>query len=211
MRIFKQTIKSVSTISCIPLASTTTRVTVAAVVCKAVVRSFGVPSVTPTAVQQIVKNVIWDDMGHNFSVFVAEGIAAVGVLGTVVLLGMPVFLATSVLSIPLIVPATASLILMLACDVTLILSRAFQRCTRQCLGHPLRKDIEEAAFAYRELSKEVHESIKDLVPKSNVFKSFQFDKIKIGYSRIFQKYINIFVEARRKPETFHDDPTKELS
>lgn len=211
MRIFKQTIKSVSTTSFIPLASTTTGLTVAAVVFKAVVRSFGVTSVTPTAVQQIVKNVVLDFRAPNIDFFLAETVATTGVLLTVALFGMPVFLATSIVNIPVIVPATASLILMLACDVTLILSRAFQKCTGQCLGHPSRKDIEEAAFAYRGLSREVHKSISHLIPKFSVAKSFQFDKIKIGYSSILQKYIEIFVEARRKPETFHDDPTKEPS
>lgn len=210
MRIFKQTIKSVSIISFIPLASTTTGPTVAAVVCKAVVRSFGVTSVTPTAVQKIVKNVVSDAMNPHIASFLAEGVATIGVLLNVACFGIPLFLGTNMVNIPMIVPATASLILMLACDVTLILSRAFRKCTGQCLGHPSRKDIEEAAFAYRGLSREVHESINHLVPKLNVAKSFQFDKIKIGYSSILQKYIEIFVEARRKPETFHGDPTKEL-
>lgn len=194
MRIYKQTIKSLSATSFIPLASTTTRVTVAAVVCKAVVHSFGVPSVTSTTVQQIVKNVIWDDMGHNLSFFIAESITVCGVIGSLAMGGMPVFLATSLVAAPLIVPATARLILMLACDVTLILTRAFQECARQCLGHPQKKDIEKAAFAYKKLAKDVHKSIKELIPKSNMIKSYRYEEINISYRHLLDKHISTFAK-----------------
>ena len=46
MQIYKRILKSASSVSMLPLGSTTHRVTVAVVVCKAVVNAFGVPSVT---------------------------------------------------------------------------------------------------------------------------------------------------------------------
>lgn len=149
MQIYKRILKSAGSVSALPLATTTYRLTVAVVVWKAVVNAFGVPSVTAATVQQIVKNIIWDDMGRNISVFVTECIATFGLFGTPICLDMPIFLATGAVNAPIAITATAELLLMLSCDVILILTRAFKDCTHQCLGQPLKKDIEKAALAYR--------------------------------------------------------------
>ena len=194
MQVYKRILKSASSVSAVPLGNTTHRVTVAVVVCKAVVNAFGVPSVTAATVQQIVKNVIWDDMGSNLSIFVADCIATVGVFGTLTLFGMPVFLAAGVVNIPIIIPATAELLLMLSCDVILILVRAFKDCTHRCLGQPLKKDIEKAAVAYRHFAKQVHQEIKDVISKFNLIKVFQIAKIKIGVEKILEKYMKLFIE-----------------
>lgn len=203
MQIYSRILKSASSLSAVPLANITNRVTVAVVVCKAVVNAFGVPSVTAATVQQIVKNVIWDDMGSNISVFVADCIATVGLFGTLILFGMPVFLAAGAVNIPIIVPATAELLLMLSCDVILILVRAFKDCTHQCLGQPLKKDIEEAALAYRQFAKQVHQEIKDLISKLNIIKLFQVAKIKIGVEKILEKYTKLFVEQSQIRASWH--------
>lgn len=194
MQIYKRILKSASSVSAVPLGNCTYRLTVALVVCKAVVKAFGVSSVTAATVQQIVKNVIWDDMGRNFSVFIADCIAIAGVLGTVILWGAPVFLAAGVVNIPMIIPATAELLLMLACDVILILTRAFKDCTHQCLGQPLKKDIEKAALAYRRFAQQVHREIKDLIGRVNIIKVFQVAKIRIGVEAILEKYTKLFIE-----------------
>ena len=193
MRIYKQTIQSAAFTNIAPLAITTTRITVAALVCKSLVHSFGVPTVTPTTVQHIVKNIIVDDLGHNASVFMAEAITAVGGFGTFVLGGIPVCLATALFTTPLAIPAISRLILMLACDVTLILTRAFKDCTKQALGQPRKQDIERAAAAYHGPHREVHRVIKDLIPSFQVVKGFQFEVIKAGYKRILEKHIQSFV------------------
>ena len=193
MRIYKQTVKSAAVTNIAPLATTTTRITVAALVCKSVVQSFGVPTVTPTTVQQIVKNIIVDDLGHNASVFMAEAVATTGIFGTLVLGGIPVFLATAGIAAPLAIPAISRLILMLACDVTLILTRAFRDCTEQALGQPRKQNIEKAAAAYYGPHKDVHRKIKALLPSHNFISSFQFDKIKVGYRRILEEHIQSFV------------------
>ena len=194
MQIYKRILKSAGSVSALPLGITTYRVTVAVAVCTAVVNAFGVPSVTAATVQQIVKSVIWDDMGRNFSVFMAECIATAGVLGTVILWGMPVFVAAGAINIPIIIPATAELLLMLSCDVILILVRAFKDCTHRCLGQPLKKDIEKAAQAYRQFAKHVHQEIKGLISKFNIVKVFQVAKIQIGVEKILEKYTKLFVE-----------------
>ena len=194
MQIYKRTLKVAGSVSAIPLGNTTYRVTVAALVCQAVVNVFGVPSVTVATVQQIIRNVIWDDIGSNFSVLMAEGIATAGVLGTLIFWGMPVFLAAGAVNTGIMIPATAQLMLMLSCDVILILVRAFRDCTHQCLGQPLKKDVETAAVAYRQFAPQVHQEIKDLISRFNIVKVFQAERIKLGMEKILGKYTKLFIE-----------------
>lgn len=193
MRILKQNI--LSSASKFSLRIPNIQASERADICKAVVRSFGIPSVTPTTIQQIVNSLVWGNSVQGFSVYFTEmnPILFPG-SGLSIIFGEMVFIL-GVRSILLFLPALVCLILTLACDLTLILLRAFQKCTHQCLSHPLMKDIKEAAYAYRGLSKEVHKSIKDLVSMSNVFENFRIDKIKIGYSGILQKYVKDFVES----------------
>ena len=141
MQIYKGTLKSAASMTVIPLGNTTNQLTVAVVVCTAIVNAFGAPTVTATTVQQIVKNIVWDGMGRSFSLLMADCIATAGVFGTIVLGGIPVFLAAGAVNIPIVIPAVAQSLLMLSCDVILILVRAFKDCTRQCLGQLLKKDI----------------------------------------------------------------------
>lgn len=194
MQIYKRTLKSAIGVSVVPLGSSSNRVTVAVVVSKAIVSAFGVPSVTAATVLQITKNIIWDDMGSSMSIFVAEVIATVGAFGTLFLGGMPVFLAAAVVNTPIVVPATAELLLMLSCDIILILVRAFKDCTHRCLSQPLKSDIEKAARAYRQFAKDVHREIKDLVPKFNIIKTFQTAKMQIGVEKILDKYRDLFID-----------------
>lgn len=195
LRIYKHTIKSAPSVGFIPLASSSNRLAVAVAVCKAVVSSFSGPSINASIVQQIMKNVIWDDMEHNFSTLLAEGIAVTGFLGTIALFGMPIFLASGAINAALVVPNNVRLLLMLACDMTLILTRAFKECTRRCIGQPLKSDIEKAAFEYRVMARKVHDEIKDLVPLANFIKAFQGEKVKIGFRQILDKYLKIFNEG----------------
>lgn len=164
--------------------------TIAAVVCKAIVNAFGVLSVTAATVQQIIKNVIWDDMGPNFSLFIMDCIATPGVLGDFLCGGIHVSLVTSVLSSL----AWARLMVMLSCDVILILIRAFKDCTYQRLGQPLKKHIENASKAYIPFARQVHQDVRELVPKANFIKLFRTTKIHIGVEKILDRHTKLFIE-----------------
>ena len=195
MRVYKNAVTSAATIACIPTASSTNRVTVAVVVCKAIVACFGVPGVSAKAIQEIVKCEVWDDMGHNVNVFFAESIAVVGAVGTLIFGGAPLFLAASAINIPFVVPATARLVLMLACDMILILSRAYKDCIDRSVRQPLTQDIDRAAIAYRRISKVVHREIKDLIPQTNVIKTFRAAKILVEFREIVEKFKVQFTEG----------------
>ncbi|KAL9594238.1 MAG: hypothetical protein Q9219_007140 [cf. Caloplaca sp. 3 TL-2023] len=194
MEIYRQTLMSTSAVGMFPLGSTTNRVTVAVVVCKAVVGVFGVPAVSSATVQEIIKNLIGDDLGRGFSVFIAECVAITGVFATVALWGIPVFLAAGLINFNLLIPATAALVLMLACDIILILSRAFKDCSHKFIGQPLKQDIEKATKAYKAYASEVHSEIKRSLPKSDILKVFQATKVKLKLEKIVEKYTRIFVE-----------------
>ena len=202
MQIYKRTLKSAATVTAIPL---TNQVTVAVVVCKAVVGAFGVPSVTAATVQQIAKNIVWDGttMGRSFSLLMAECIATAGIFGTLFFGGLPIFLAAGAVNLPIVISATAQLLLMLSCDVILLLVKAFKSCTHQCLGQPLKKDIEKAAVAYRQFAAQVHHDIKDLIDKLTFVINFQTSKIHVGVEKILEQYTKVFVKESDRPATEH--------
>ncbi|KAL8991459.1 MAG: hypothetical protein Q9177_000131 [Variospora cf. flavescens] len=154
----------------------------------------GMASVPMATTHPIVKSVVWDDMGGNFTVFLAECIAVAGVFGTIGLFGAPVFLAAGAINAPIAIIATAELLLMLSCDLMLILRRAFNDCTHQCLGQPLKSDIEKAALAYREVVREVHKELNGLVPAIKIHKAFQSAKIRMDLEQVITKYTESFVE-----------------
>jgi hypothetical protein len=194
IRIYRHTVRSMVAAGFVPGGASTTRVTVAAVVCKTIVTCFGVPTVSWKTVQQIVNSVIWEDMDQNVSLLIAELIAGAG-LGTFLLTGAPVFLASGVINAPLIIPATTRLFLMLACDVILILVRAFKASTDKCIGQPLQRDIEKAAYDYCKISKAVHKRIKKVVPRHNMIKSFQANRIKLSLDEILAEYKELFTKG----------------
>ena len=195
MQIYKRTLKSAAAVAAIPLGNTANQVTVAVVICNAVVNAFGVPSVTAATVQHIVKNIVWDGIGRNFNLLMADVIATAGAFGTLCFGGViPLFLVSAAVNMPLVIPATAQSLLMLSCDIILILVRAFKDCTHQCLGQPLKKDIEKAAVAYRPFATRVHQEIKELTDIFNIGKIFQAAKIQIDVQQIINKYTKLFVE-----------------
>ena len=189
IRIYNHALRSAAATAVIPGGATTTRVSVAAVICKSIVTCFGVPKVSPETVQQIVKSIVWDDMGNNGAMVTAEVVASVGLFSTVLLLGLPVFLASGTISSALVVPATARLILMLACDVILILTRAFKVSMAKYIGQPLKADIENAAVTYRLISSKVHKKVRKLIPRAKgIVTSFRSEKIKASLEQIIHDF-----------------------
>lgn len=107
-------------------------------------------------------------MGNSLRIAVAELFAVGGLCATVMMGGNPFFLVASTANVPLVVPATARLILMLSADLILILTSSFKVASQKNVGQPLDQDLEAAACAYRPFSNDVHRGIKDLTPKGDV-------------------------------------------
>lgn len=78
---------------------------------------------------------------------------------------------------------------LLACDLILVLTRAFQEAAAKCVGQPLKRDVEMAAVAYgQRYCREVHDRVRRLVPRLKVLRSFRTDAIAAGVAEIVQEY-----------------------
>ena len=194
MRVYRNVIGIASSLGLIPGASWTNRTAAAYMICKVIVKSFGLPTLDHQTVFEIVKANVWDDLGHNVSVAFAEGIATLGVAASVVLCGMPVFLASGPLNLPLVVPATTRLMLMLAGDLIIILTRAFKTTTFTCVGQPQFADVRQAAVHYGSFSSQVHKKILALVPRRKLTESYRYNKVEEGLRNIVYEYKNYAAE-----------------
>ena len=188
MRIYRSVLSTASGLGLIPGASSINRTAAAFSICKVVLKCFGLPTLDSKTVYEIVKTNVWDDLGHNLSVAFAEGLATLGLVATVGFYGMPFILAAGVLNIPLVVPATTRLMLMLAGDLILILTRAFKQTTFTCVGQPLFADVAQAAVHYQRLSSQVHKEILALVPRRKLTESYRYSKVRQGLEGIVYRY-----------------------
>ena len=180
MKVYKSVLATATTLSFIPTAPSSNRTASAISICKTVVQCFGLPTVNYHAIYRIVSFNVWDDLPHHISTVLAEGVNVAGVLASIVTGGMPLFLASTAVNFPMIVPATTRLMLMLASDLILIMFRAFSVTTLKCLGQPQEKDVVDATLYYRSLSSKVHKEILKLVPRTNVLKSFRYNEVQKG-------------------------------
>ena len=217
MRIYRKVLGTAAGLGAIPTAPSSNRTASAISVCKAVAQCFGIPTVNYKTIYEIVKCTAWDDLGHNFGILFAEGIAAAGLLFSIGLYGMPVFLAAGAVNIPLVVPATTRLMLMLASDLILIFVRAFKETTNTCVGQPLLKDVERAAAHYVPLSRRVHKDILQLVPKRDVRKSFRYNDVRSGLEEVIKKFkkevtkdLSTSVQVRPNKETLEEALAEKL-
>ena len=204
MKVYKRTVWSSATVDVVPGAATTNRIAVAAVVRKEIVACFGIPGVSAVFVQELIKNTYWDDFGNGIGVLFAEAVSVVGVLGTVACFGIPVFLASGPINAAILVPTTTRLFLMLAADVLLVLTRAYKDATNQSLRHPDKAGVEAAAVSYRPHVKRVHKEVKKIVPKANMFKSFQIAKIKVAFEKVLERNRMIVLDEGAKGEAKRD-------
>lgn len=188
MKIYRHILASSSALGLIPTAPTSNRTAAAISVCRAIIKCFGLPAINVNLIYEIIKCNLWDDLGHNLSVAVAEGIATLGLGASVLSGGMPIFLASAVINVPLVVPATTRLMLMLASDLILILTQAFKKTAFTCVGQPLVKDVEQAAIRFRPLSRKVHKEVMELVPKRSLVKSYRVNNVRLGLEKILNRY-----------------------
>ncbi|MBE7182130.1 MAG: hypothetical protein INR71_13165 [Terriglobus roseus] len=101
---------------------------------------------------------------------------------------MPVFLATQMMGVPLVVPATARLMLLLASDLILILTRSFRETTLTGVGQPLPAQIKEAATRYRSASPRVHKDVMSLFRKRDIVKMFKYSEVEAGLKKVIEEH-----------------------
>lgn len=200
MKVYRKVLVTTSAFGFLPTAPITNRTAAAISICKEIVKCFGLPTINSDTIYEIVKCNLWDDLGHNLSVVLAEGIATLGLGASVILGGMPVFLISALVNFPLVVPATTRLMLMLASDLILILTQAFKKTICTCVGQPLFKDVEQAAIRYRPIASKVHKEVMELVPKRNLVKSFRANEVRLGLEKILRSYKDHLTEDAKLME-----------
>jgi hypothetical protein len=183
---YKNILVSSSTVGGLPGASTTNRTAAAIEVCRTIVVCFGISSITPDTIFEICKANLWDDLGNNIRITVAEISALCGLGSTILTGGMPLFLIPMATNVPLVVLATTRLVLMLACDVILILTRAFREATLKSVAKPDKRDVENAAIEYRKHSHEVHCRVKKGL--RNFLKCFKIGQVEILLDNIIEEF-----------------------
>lgn len=189
MRIYKNVLASSSSLAAAPGIITTNRMSSATDLCRAIITCFGMPQVRAEDAFAIYKQTLPDDVGNGLVVAFAEALAAAGILGTVLTGGLiPSFVVSGILNVPLVVPANARLLLMLASDLILIFARAFREASAKCVRQPLAGDLQRATSEYGVHVKEVHRRVSDLIRKRDVVKAFKVDLVKEGFSLIVEEF-----------------------
>lgn len=115
MRRYKTLAKAASGAAFMVGATTTHRKRAPQKACKAIMNCFGLLSVVTT--MEVLKSNVWDGLGFDLLSALAEGINTMGVVGTVFTGGIPGWIVTGALSVPLVVPGTCRLFLKMTMDV----------------------------------------------------------------------------------------------
>lgn len=128
--------------------------------------------------------------------------------------GMPIFLITGGMTVPIIVPATARLFLMMANDLILVLVRSFREVTfRRGEGQPSEKDISAAARIYRVkgYTNHVHRDLKRLIPRKNLAASYKYDKIRKRVEELIENYKDKLMNDESLPNDQRKSKVKKAS
>lgn len=197
MSLYRVFVKSAAMTAGIPGGPTANRSAAAIRVSQTVLRSFGITTVTWETVMSILKQNIPEDLPNMLGSTLMEGLTAVGVLGTILTGGMPLVLAPMAINALPMAHMNAQLFLLLAVDLILILSRAYQEAAMKCKGKPDANDVEEAALAYRQHFKAVHFEVKDIVPDG--FGVFRSGRVKARLEDLIDKWVSIVVEGVGSP------------
>ena len=209
MKTYKQIISTATASAVLPGVASTNRMAAVTTVMGKILGCFGLPTVPASTAMEIVKANVPDDIGNAVMMSLAEGLSAVALISAL-FTGAPVPLATAPVTIPLAVPATSRLYLMLACDLILILVRSFKEAAERRIGQPQDRELSDAARAYRLLAKDVHAEIANVVRKRNFIASYRVDRIQGRFEEIVTKYREQVEEIESRPQNFRVRPSSDM-
>ncbi|KAK5726643.1 hypothetical protein LTR15_002530 [Elasticomyces elasticus] len=195
-RRYKRLIRSATGASFAPMGATITRKVSINQVTKAIINCFGLPSVSANTAVEALRSSVWKSLGSNATLALAESLQIIGTIGTVFVLGIPVWAVSGGINSSYIVPATCRLFLTMACDLIFVLARSFKEVTFRASGQPNAKDVSAAARNYmiRGYSQHVHRDIKALVPRHSVYASMKAETVRQGVEAIFANYKDQLME-----------------
>lgn len=179
----------------LPFSSAIGTPTVARILCQHVLQCFGFPKALPEAVEDIMTRVV---LGHlksfmivTLAEFVGIGAITAGVIVGTMGAGTALGLSLSIIS----APPTARMLFKCACDMILILERAFRYQGKYVSV----KQIEDAAVYYTTamtktfggkellLQKHVHDEVDRLIPLTKVSAGIRFNRLRPGLEDIIYK------------------------
>lgn len=200
MRRYRTLVKTATGVSFTPIGASTHRKTAAAKVCTAILNCFGLPSVSAETAITNMKQNVWNHLGFDFFMAIAEGLNLCGVAGTGIAGGVPALLVTGAISVPLVVPSTCRLFLTMSADLIFVLILSFKQVALQS-RQPQEKDFQNASRDYRlrGYSEHVHLDIKTLIPRRSLAASYKYDKIRDGLESIVDRYKNKLMEGEKLP------------
>lgn len=202
MRRYKALVRTASGVSFSLAGSTIHRKNAATKVCKAIINCFGLPGVSADSAITALKKNVWTYIGVDPLVSIAEAINLFGYIGTGFAGGIPAWLVTGAISLPLVVPATCRLFLTMAADLMLVLIRAFKEATFRNSGQPQERDVQAAARIYRVrgYSAHIHKDIKKLIPRRNPAASYKFETVQERLEGIIARYKDKLIDDMDMPD-----------
>lgn len=191
MRLLRHGIWASTVGSAALFVSTISTPTISRILCDNILRCFGFPKIDPGSVDNIMNKII----GWNLMRFLAQQVGQSVVLGgsaailTIVSLGggVPLIAGMSLLE----APCAARMIVKCACDLILILTRAFKHGGKFVTS----SDIEMACNEYvakptdgsKAKRRNVHAEVMDLIPQRQFWKGVRIAKIRTGVEEIIKK------------------------
>ncbi|KAK5168339.1 uncharacterized protein LTR77_006908 [Saxophila tyrrhenica] len=196
MRRYKKLLRSTTGTAFVSGGSTINKNVAVRNLTTAIINCFGLPSVSATAAVDALKANVWNNLGSNVALALADTFQVIGVTGTVFAAGIPAWAVTGAINTTYVVPIICRLFLITGCDLILVLARSFKEVTFRASGQPNEKDVNSAARIYklRGYSQHVHHRVKRLVPRRNMAASYKIDKITHGLEDMFTEYKDKLME-----------------
>ena len=163
--------------------------TIARLICDASLRSFGFSRVRSNHLEETMRQIVWQSMYKFFYM----SVPILSLTMTAMVLGGPIALIPIAVNSIISTPATARVVVSCSCDIILILEHAFS-VNSQWVGP---REVEVAAKWYKSnLFDAVHHEVNALIPLpslmsatiSNLKRSFQFGKLRVGMKAIIDKH-----------------------
>ena len=139
---------------------------------------------------EALKANVWSTFGSDVQLALSEVFHLIGLARTGLAVGSPIWLITGTINSSHVVPTTCRLFLIMSCDLTLVLARAFKEVTFRAQGQPNEKDVSAAArnYAVSGYAQHVHRDIKKLIPRKSLAASLKVDNVQREVDDLLIKY-----------------------
>ncbi|KAL8243949.1 hypothetical protein R6Q59_010207 [Mikania micrantha] len=166
--------------------------TVSRMLCEQILQCFGFPKATPEAVEEVMSRVVLANLKKYMAVAMTQFLLVSGATAGVAVATLGIGSVLGVAGCVFAAPPAARMLLKCACDMILILERAFRYGGKFVSV----KQIEDAARYYAKstvktsegktqlLQQRVHQQVEKMVPLTSVKTAWKFSNLRIGLEEI---------------------------